>query len=78
MVEYIRPWGHSFKTIDLILLSHLHQLSTFPILENLFVTHHIKYSHQDVGYYASQSSSNLYTTAHCFSCISHEPSSYSR
>jgi hypothetical protein len=68
MVEYIRPRGHPSKTIDLILLSHLHQLSTFPIPENFLVTRHIKYSHQDVGCYASQSGPNLYTNVHCFSC----------
>jgi hypothetical protein len=39
--------------IDLILLSHLHRLSTFLLLENLLVIHHIKYSRQDVGCYAS-------------------------
>ena len=58
-VEYIRPRGHPFKTIGLILLSHPHRLSTFPILENLLVTHHIKYSYQDVGCYALLSGPNL-------------------
>jgi hypothetical protein len=77
-VEYIRPRGHPFKRMDLILLSHPHYLSTFPILDNLFVTQHIKCSHQDVGCYASQSGPNLYTIVHCFSCNQHEPSSYNR
>jgi hypothetical protein len=40
-----------------------------PTLENFLVTHHIKYSRQDVGCYASQSGPNLYTTVHCLSCI---------
>jgi hypothetical protein len=39
-------------------------------LENLLVTHHIKYSRQDVGCYASQSSPNLYKAVHSLSCIS--------
>jgi hypothetical protein len=30
-VEYIRPRGHPFRTIDPILLSHPHQLSVSSI-----------------------------------------------
>jgi hypothetical protein len=76
MVEYIRPRGHPLKNISL--LSRLLNSLASPILENSLVTHHTKDPHQDVGYYASQSSPNLYKIIYCFSCIRHEPSSYSR
>ena len=76
MVEYIRPRGHPLKNISL--LSHLFSSLASLILENPLVTHHTKYPHQDVGCYASQSGPNLYKIVYCFSCIRHEPSSYSR
>ena len=57
-VEYIRPRGHPFRTIDLTTqpsTSTLHVLA----LENYLVTHYTKHPHQDVGCYASLSGPNL-------------------
>ena len=48
------------------------------VIESLLVIHHIKYSRQDVGCYASLSGPNLYIIVYSFSCAQHEPSSYSR
>jgi hypothetical protein len=76
MVEYIRPKGHPLKKISLI--SHLLSSLASLVLENSPVTHHIKDPHQYVGCYASQSGPNLYKIVYCFSCIWHEPSSYSQ
>jgi hypothetical protein len=47
------------------------------MLENSLVINHIKDPLQDVGYYAPPSGPNLYKVVHRFSCIWHEPSSYS-
>jgi hypothetical protein len=81
-VEYIRPRGHPFKTINRerhhSLLSHPPRSLRFPALESSLVTHRIKHSSQDVGCYASRSGPNLYIIVYYFSCAQHEPSSYSR
>jgi hypothetical protein len=57
-VEYIRPRGHPFRTIDPITQPptlNLHVL----ILESYLVTHYTKHTHQDVWCYASLSGPNL-------------------
>ena len=53
-VEYIRPRGHPFKTID-----PTTQPSTPTFYESYLVTHYIKHTRQDVRCYASQSGPNL-------------------
>jgi hypothetical protein len=53
-VEYIRPRGHPFRTIDPIALP-----PTSTLYESYLVTHYSKYTHQDVGYYAFPSGPNL-------------------
>jgi hypothetical protein len=64
---HIRPRGHPLKSISL--LSHPSSSLTSLALENLLVTHHAKYSRQDIGCYASQSGPNLYKIVHCLSYI---------
>jgi hypothetical protein len=53
-VEYIRPRGHPFRTID-----PTTQPSTSTLYESYLVTHYIKHTRPDVGCYASQSGPNL-------------------
>jgi hypothetical protein len=53
-VEYIRPRGHPFRTID---PTTPPPIST--LYESYLVTHYTKHTHQDVGCYASQSGPNL-------------------
>ena len=57
-VEYIRPRGQPFRTIDPITQP---STSTLCILysESYLVTPYTKHTHQDVGYYASLSGPNL-------------------
>ena len=57
-VEYIRPRGHPFRTIDPITQP---PTSTLCILnsESSLVTSFTKHTHQDVGCYASLSGPNL-------------------
>ena len=57
-VEYIRPRGHPFRTIDPIIQP---PTSTLCILnpESSLVTTFTKHTHQDVGCYASLSGPNL-------------------
>jgi hypothetical protein len=76
-VEYIRPRGHPFRTIDLTTQPSTPALYVLAF-ESSLVIHHIKHSRQDVGCYASQTGPNLYTIVYCFSCTLHEPLSYSR
>jgi hypothetical protein len=47
-VEYIRPRGHPFRTIDLTTQPSTPTLYSL-VLENSLVIHHEKHSHQDVG-----------------------------
>jgi hypothetical protein len=58
-VEYIRPRGHPFRTIDPIITQpstpSLYALTS----KSYLVTHYIKHTRQDVGCYASQSGPNL-------------------
>jgi hypothetical protein len=54
-VEYIRPRGHPFRTIDPITI----QPSTSTLYESYLVTHYTNHTRQDVGCYASQSGPNL-------------------
>jgi hypothetical protein len=56
-VEYIRPRGHPFKRMDPI--TTLPSTSTLYALESYLVTSYTKQTHQDVGYYTSQSGPNL-------------------
>ena len=65
-VEYIRPRGHPFRTIDLTTQPSTPALYVL-VLESSLVIHHIKHSRQDVGCYASQSGPNLYETVHFLS-----------
>ena len=53
-VEYIRPRGHPFRTIDLTT-----QPSTSTLYESYLVTHYTKHTRQDVGCYTSLSGPNL-------------------
>jgi hypothetical protein len=53
-VEYIRPKGHPFRTIDPITPP-----PTSTLCESYLVTHYTKHTRQDVGCYASQSGPNL-------------------
>jgi hypothetical protein len=57
-VEYIRPRGHPFRTIDLTTQPSTPTLYVLA-LESFLVIYHIKHTHQDVGCYASQSDPNL-------------------
>jgi hypothetical protein len=59
-VEYIRPRGHPFRTIDSITQP---PTSTLCILnsESSLVTSFTKHTHQNVGCYASLSGPNLQT-----------------
>ena len=58
-VEYIRPRGHPFRTIDPIITqpstSSLYALTS----KSYLVTHYTKRTRQDVGCYASRSGPNL-------------------
>jgi hypothetical protein len=53
-VEYIRPRGHPFRTID-----PTTQPPTSTLYESYLVTHYTKQARQDIGCYASQSGPNL-------------------
>ena len=57
-VEYIRPRGHPFRTIDPTTQPSIPTLYVLA-LESSLVIYHIKHIHQDVGCYASQSDPNL-------------------
>jgi hypothetical protein len=57
-VEYIRPRGHPFKTIDPTTQPSTPTLYVLA-LESSLVTQYIKHTRQDVGCYASQSGPNL-------------------
>ena len=57
-VEYIRPRGHPFRTIDPTTQTSTPALYVLA-LENSLVTNYIKHTREDVGCYASQSGSNL-------------------
>jgi hypothetical protein len=56
-VEYIRPRGHPFRTIDPVTIQP--STPTLYALESYLVTHYTKHTRQDVGCYASQSGPNL-------------------
>jgi hypothetical protein len=56
-VEYIRPRGHPFRTIDPVTIQS--STPTLYALGNYLVTHYTKYTRLDVGCYASQSGPNL-------------------
>ena len=57
-VEYIRPRGHPFRTIDPTINPSTPTLCVLA-LESSLVTHYIKHTRQDVGCYAPQSGLNL-------------------
>jgi hypothetical protein len=57
-VEYIRPRGQPFRTIDPITQPPTLTLHVLT-LESYLVTHYTKQTHQDVGCYASLSGPNL-------------------
>jgi hypothetical protein len=57
-VEYIRPRGHPFRTIDPITQPSTPSLYALAS-ESYLVTRYIKHTRQDVGCYASQSDPNL-------------------
>jgi hypothetical protein len=57
-VEYIRPRGHPFQTIDPTTQPSTSTLYVLA-LERYLVTRYIKHTRQDVGCYASQSDPNL-------------------
>ena len=57
-VEYIRPRGHPFRTIDLTTQPSTPSLYALAS-ESYLVTRYIKHTRQDVGCYASQSGPNL-------------------
>jgi hypothetical protein len=57
-VEYIRPRGNPFKTIDPTTQPSTSTLYVLA-LESYLVTRYTKHTHQDVGYYTSQSGPNL-------------------
>ena len=58
-VEYIRPRGHPFRTIDPITTQPSTSTLYVLALESYLVTHYTKHTRQDVGCYAFQSGPNL-------------------